>query len=304
MATGLSEIGEMGFRSLTRSFVLKASGALGLCEFGLKRGSSEIVVVAMHETLSQHAPAFQSQLEWVAKHFTFITPEMFLRAFETGSQSWPGSKPAVLFTFDDGRESNYRVGASLIESFGGRGIFFIVPRFIGLKDNAARDFYYSKIDVRNIGRPDVQEEVWRPMTSEQLADLSKRGHWIGSHSLSHTRLDGMSAPELQQEIETSAEEIAGWIGKRPESFAGAYAWDAIDGESWKAIKRTYRMCFSPCPGTVELGADSQFLIWRKEIESYYSPAEYRFMYSGLEDFYWARKRERLSRILREADDSA
>jgi len=290
-------------RSLARSLVLKTAFRLRLNDFALAMqrggsGSSRIVVVEAHETLSAHAAQFRAQLEWVAQHFTILTPELFAGALETGARTWPGSKPAVLFTFDDGRESNYLVGAPIVESFGGCGIFFVVPQFIGLEGDAAKDFYYSRIDTRNTAPVAAgQDEVWKPMKPAQLADLARRGHWVGSHTLSHARLPGLSAIALQREISGSSEQIALWTGKPVDAFAWAYSWDSIDRAAWDSVKKVHRFCFSPCPGTVLPASDSPFLIWRKEIESYYSAAEYEFMYSGVVDLFWAEKRKTLKQML-------
>ena len=290
----------LGLRNSARSLVLKTVSALRLNDLvlALQRDASRIIVVEMHETLSADADHLGSQFEWVSRHFTPITPDLFARALETRKPSWPGPKPAVLFTFDDGRESNYRVAAPLLESLGARGIFFVVQQFIGLEGIAARDFYYSKIDIRNFVSPDpAPEEIWKPMKPEQLADLARRGHWIGSHTRSHACLAGLTAEGLEREIKASSAQIARWTGKPVDAFAWAYSWDAIDRAALDAIKVTHRLCFSPCPGTVQLSTDSPLLIWRREIESRYSPAEFQFMYSGLVDFIWAGKRRKLQAML-------
>jgi peptidoglycan/xylan/chitin deacetylase (PgdA/CDA1 family) len=295
----------LGLRDLARSVVLNSVAGLRLNELALRsasRGEPRIVVVAMHETLASNADQLRSQLDWVTRHFTIITPELFAKALETKSRVWAGTKSAVLFTFDDGRESNYRVAAPLLESYGARGIFFVPAKFIGLAGDAAKDFYYSRIDIRADTAPQAESDsgedvIWRPMTPEQLADLGRRGHWIGAHTLLHTKLLNLSSQELDREINESARQIGLWTGKPVDAFAWAYSWDAIDRASWKAIRQVHRFCFSPCPGTVDPAKDSPFLIWRKEIESYYPPAEYRFMYSGLVDLVWTGKRRRLKKML-------
>jgi len=306
----------LGARSLARSLVLNTVAGLRLNEVALAARANDatslrIVVVEMHETLAANADQLRGQLDWVAQHFTLITPELFATALETKSRTWAESKPAVLFTFDDGRESNYRIAAPLLEWYGARGIFFVVPEFIGLERSAAKDFYYSRIDIRSesVRRVEIaakrdasgEDSIWRPMSPGQLADLSRRGHWIGNHTLSHAGLGKLSAEELAREINDGAGQIGIWTGKPVEAFAWAYSWDAIDGAAWEAIRRVHRFCFSPCPGTVDPGRDSPSLIWRKEIESYYAPAEYRFMYSGLVDLVWAGKRRRLRKMLAESE---
>lgn len=257
----------------------------------------------MHETLSAHADRLQEQLDWVSKHFTFIDPATFARAWDCSAQTWPGSKPAVLFTFDDGRESNYRVAAPMLEAFGTRGIFFVAPQFIGLREREAKNFYYSKIDIRNDTKPvrldadDTNEEIWTPMAPSQLADLARRGHWVGNHSLSHSCLAGQPLSDLQREIRESSEKIAAWTGAAVDAFAWAYSWEAIDATAWDVIKQTHRFCFAPCPGTLDPASDSPHLLWRKESESYYLPFEYEFMYSGLVDPIWSRQRKALKKML-------
>lgn len=290
-------------RNDARSLVLKTASGLRLNELALslyaqRQDSSRIVIVAMHETLSQHADELRRQLQWASEHFTFIDPEAFAEATRKKARTWAGSRPAVLFTFDDGRASNYQVAAPLLESFGTRGIFFVVPQFIGRRDEDAKKFYYSRIDIRKQTSGPVQNhEMWKPMSPDEVADLARRGHWVGNHTLSHAGLAGRSDSELQREIQESSRQIAYWTGKSVAAFAWAFSWDAIDRNAWAFVKKNHEFCFAPCPGTVDLARDSPHLIWRKEIESYYSPSEYRFMYSGLVDPIWATHRKKLRAML-------
>jgi len=252
-----------------------------------------LVIAAMHETPARFEENLRRQLEWASRHFRLIGPDDLSSLWqEFSSDSKSGSKPALLFTFDDGRESNYEIAAPFLESFGARGIFFVVPDFVGRTGDDARQFYYSQIDVRGLP-PSDSPEVWTPMNHEQLRDLASRGHAIGSHTLSHVRVDGLGTDEARRQIVASAEKIFSWTRKPVDCFAWPYSWSAIDRSAWKLIRSTYRFCFAPCPGTVDTSSDSPHLIWRNEVESYYSEAEYRFMYSGLVDPFWASRRKNL-----------
>jgi peptidoglycan/xylan/chitin deacetylase (PgdA/CDA1 family) len=261
------------------------------------RSGPLVVVVEMHETLQRDADQLRRQLEWVSERFTLISPEAFFGLWNRTEAPPNWSRPAVLFTFDDGRESNYSVAAPLLESMGTRGLFFVVPEFIGLTAREARDFYYSTIDVRGVA-PSDDGEQWTPMNVGQLADLARRGHSIGSHTLSHVSLAGLSQPELERQIGMSAEKISFWTQKNVDAFAWPYAWSAISRRAWDLIRQTHRFCFSPCPGTTDCSLDSPHLIWRTEIEAYYSAPEYRFMYSGWVNPAWVARRRRLKAILK------
>ncbi len=291
-------------RSFLRASVLQTAATLHLDEMMLRRqrwrgarSGPLVQVVEMHETLRQDAGQLRRQLEWVAEHFTLISPETFFALWDDTHTlpEWP--RPAVLFTFDDGRESNYTVAAPMLESMGTRGLFFVVAEFVGLTGREARDFYFSRIDNRGLSTSECSEH-WTPMNADQLADLAGRGHSIGNHTWSHVSLAGLSMADLQRQIAASAAQISCWTQKNVESFAWPYAWDAIDREAWELIRQTHRFCFSPCPGTTNCSKDAPHLIWRTEIEARYAVPQYRFMYSGLVNPAWAGRRRRLGVMLR------
>ncbi len=247
----------------------------------------------MHETPMSMEAQFRDQLEFAAKHFTITSLEGFTRLWEKPSCFEPGSKPLLLFTFDDGRESNYTVAAPLLESFGGRGVFFIVPAFA---ESAATDralpFYRSRINP-NSKPGDEAGEDWTPMNPAQIADLSARGHAIGNHTLTHQRLVGLSADELKSEIVESARTLSSWTRKPIDAFAWTFDWDAIDDNAWDTIRRHHKFCFSPCAGFIDSRRDHPSLLWRREIEVRYSAPEFHFSYSGLVDLWWRGRRKRL-----------
>lgn len=290
-------------RRFLRTSVMQTMASLHLDEVMLwrqrwraSRGGSLVLVVEMHETLQRDASQFRRQLEWVAERFTLISPGTFFGLWDPTRTPPNWSKPAVLFTFDDGRENNYTVAAPMLESMGAHGLFFVVPEFAGLTARDARDFYYSRIDIRGLAPSDAVEQ-WAPMNPDQLADLTRRGHSIGNHTLSHVSLARLSPSDLERQIANSAAMISSWTQKSVEAFAWPYSWDAVSRDAWDLIRKTHRFCFSPCPGTTDLSKDSPHLIWRTEIEAYYSGPQYRFMYSGLVNPAWAGKRRRLKAML-------
>lgn len=261
------------------------------------RNGPLVRVVEMHETLQREADQLRRQFEWVAERFMLISPETFFGLWDRTRTPPTWSKPAVLFTFDDGRESNYTVAAPMLESMGTRGLFFVVPEFVGLEGSQARDFYYSRIDIRGVA-PAAREEEWMPMNPEQLLDLVNRGHAVGNHTLSHVNLANLSSSELRTQVAGGAEKISSWTQKTVDAFAWPYSWNAMTREAWRQVGETHRFCFSPCPGTTDGSSDSAHLIWRTEIEANYSDPEYRFMYSGWANPIWAGRRRRLRAMLK------
>jgi peptidoglycan/xylan/chitin deacetylase (PgdA/CDA1 family) len=289
----------MNFRNQARALLIQLS-ALARADklaFHIERLKGvRGLVVGVHETPVPLKTQFRQQLEWVSQHFTITSLEGFLRLWQDHAESG-NAKPPVLFTFDDGRESNYTVAAPMLESFGGRGVFFVVPAFAECRADQALDFYRSRINPDS--KPgDERWEDWKPMTPGQIAELAQRGHAIGNHTLSHQRLVGLSAEMLEREIGDSARKLTTWTKKPVDTFAWTFGWDAVDADSWKVIQRYHRFCFTPCAGAIDSRYDIPALLWRREIEVKYSAAEYRFLYSGLVDPWWSTRRKRLRKMLK------
>lgn len=103
-----------------------------------------------------------------------IDKQKFLSYVEFASNS----SQNFIFTFDDGGDSFYNEIAPILEKKGKRGIFFIATKFIGQKGF---------------------------LSSEQIVDLDRRGHIIGSHSHSHKRLSELSDKEIFEEWKKSSD---------------------------------------------------------------------------------------------------
>lgn len=102
-------------------------------------------------------------------------------------QSTAGAEPLVLVTFDDGGVSAYTHTAALLEDFAWPGHFMVTTDRIG-----SAPF----------------------MTPQQIRDLRRRGHIIGSHSVSHpARMSACGWDQLIREWRDSREALAQILGE-------------------------------------------------------------------------------------------
>jgi len=292
----------MTFRSRARTLVIRAATLARLDELAFRlqtrlKGRFYGLIVGVHETPAALESNFRQQLTWVSTRFTITSLEGFARIWQRESEWDTASKPPILFTFDDGRESNYTVAAPVLESFGGRGVFFVVPAFADCAPDQALAFYRNKINPNSKAGDETWED-WKPMSPRQIAELAARGHAIGNHTFSHERLVGLSPHELELQIGDSARKISSWTGKPVDAFAWTFGWDAVDANAWQIVQRCHRFCFAPCPGAIDTRRDLPSLLWRREIEVKYSADEYRFLYSGLVDLWWSTRRRHLRKMLR------
>lgn len=97
------------------------------------------------------------------------------------------SNEYVIFTFDDGGKSFYKVIAPILEKYGYKGLFFITTKYIGTNS------FLNEIEIR---------------------DLHKRGHIIGSHAHTHDHLYMLSDKQLEEEWKLSTEILACIIGEK------------------------------------------------------------------------------------------
>ena len=101
------------------------------------------------------------------------------------------SKPFML-TFDDTRLEHYTIAAPEMEKYGFRGVFFVM--------------------TIPIGRPNY-------MNSEQIKELSGRGHVIGSHTWDHHNVKQLKSDDWIAQIEKPNQKLMAITGKPVTYFA-------------------------------------------------------------------------------------
>jgi peptidoglycan/xylan/chitin deacetylase (PgdA/CDA1 family) len=94
--------------------------------------------------------------------------------------------PLVSFTFDDVADTAYTNGAAVLDGYGIRGTFYIAGGTCG-----------------------TSETYWRVIDHDQVRDLHARGHEIGCHTFSHTAVDELDAPAMEEEWRRNLETMRG-----------------------------------------------------------------------------------------------
>jgi peptidoglycan/xylan/chitin deacetylase (PgdA/CDA1 family) len=103
------------------------------------------------------------------------------------ARDWLAGKRGVIFTFDDGLESNYSLGFPALKAAGASADFFVNPRQVGTTNYA---------------------------TWTQLREMSDGGMSIQSHGLDHSYfLTELSPFHLREDLRRAREEIEQHIGK-------------------------------------------------------------------------------------------
>ena len=128
-------------------------------------------------------------MEYSRKGYEFVDADDLARMQNTLEKP---KRKMVMFSFDDGYADNYEMAAPILENYGVKGTFFVST---------------GKLDEPGY------------LTKEQVADLSDRGFAIGSHTVSHADLSGISMSIVDWELKKSKEDLEKITGKKINAVA-------------------------------------------------------------------------------------
>ena len=155
---------------------------------------------------------FERQMQWLLERGYQPVDFNALRANDLPA------KP-VIITFDDGYRDAYTTALPILQKFGFRGIFYIVPNW------TSREQY---------------------LTWDQVKEISAAGMQIGSHTLTHANLTdkNLSPDQIKRQLTQSKKLIEDQIGQTVQDFCYPYgvvnnsAIDAVYGAGYKTATST------------------------------------------------------------------
>lgn len=143
---------------------------------------------------------FVSQVTGLRRRgYAFVTVAEFARRLAAGE----GLEATCALSFDDGSVDNHTVLPGLLERLDLHATIFACPGLLG----ADHPFLHPEAAVRLV-------------TAEELRELSSLPRVeIGSHTVSHTRLDDARPDDAEREMRRSKAMLEGLLGVEVESFA-------------------------------------------------------------------------------------
>ncbi len=125
---------------------------------------------------------FQLQMNYLKQHhYRVIGPDEVVAAKKNHRSPYKN----VMITLDDGFEDNYTSALPILESCGFKAMFFIVADWVG--------------------KPGF-------MSWDQILELERRGHIIGSHTVTHPMLTEIGLQKAKHEIYNSKQWIETALG--------------------------------------------------------------------------------------------
>lgn len=146
-----------------------------------------------------------------------------------------GPERPALLTFDDGLANLHELALPVLRKEGVPVLVFVVAGEVGGK---------------TVWEPPPEHRGNRMMTWEQLGELQAAGVAIGSHTLTHPRLTGLTEAQVAEEMRESKRRLENALGTAVETVA--YPYGAYDAAVEHAAREAgYRAGF-----TVELGVNT------------------------------------------------
>jgi peptidoglycan/xylan/chitin deacetylase (PgdA/CDA1 family) len=198
----------LNFNKILRHHYLNFFGRRRSIKPGIHILNSHFVTPFIHDYKIDNK-IFDEFLNYLSKKTIFISLETATKKISVLDQN--NDTPFISFTFDDGFEECYTVIAPLLEKYNTRGAFFINANYID-----------SNLDYQDRFNNRVKTKTKKPMSWNQVIDLHKRGHLIGSHGLDHINFASLSIDEIEIQLKKNKEILEEKLDYNCDYFAWTY----------------------------------------------------------------------------------
>lgn len=184
---------------------------------------------------------FRKQMDFLTAHYSVISLEEAVNFLEKGSLPPSG---AIVVTFDDGTEDNYRVAYPILREKGIPATVFLITGGEGPERKLPHIH-------------DGESQYNRLLGWNQIREMAQSRIEFGSHSHGHSRLSQVSGEKSKFEILISKKKIEGEISRPARFFSYPYGTDVDFNpsvESW-VREAGYRAAASAIFGANGKGAD-------------------------------------------------
>lgn len=225
--------------------------------------SSTITILLFHDVKKSQERKLASLIIFLQKFGTFVSIEDFQSIVQEKRKI---NSPLFLVTFDDGFVSSGEFASKYLDPMGIKAVFFVCPSFIGVQKSISDSFIVNNLFLGDYDQ-NLITETQSPMNHDQITELLKRGHSIGSHSFNHKKLSTLRTPDdLQKEILISKITLEENYNTTIYSFAYPFGdIGSISKEALDLIQANYSLNFTGIRGHYNPKYDHPCAIWRQSI---------------------------------------
>lgn len=232
---------------------------------------NELVVVCLHSTPRDRIADFERLTDTLLRHFKPFSPSRLQEYFDNKASFHEG--PYLLFTFDDGLKNNL-LNAQVLHSRGVQALYFLVPEFHKAANSEA--YYTTHIRPQPDLHIDHRPEDRSAMSREEVQNLLRMGHHVGSHTCTHRLNASMQLQEIENEISGGKKALEEWLDCSVETFASPNdTFFSVSVECAEVIARNHPFHFVTFPGSNATEGETQMIL-RRNIEVHWSAGRIKF----------------------------
>lgn len=158
-----------------------------------------VQMLYFHHIFEDEEQKFRLLVQKLAKHHTFISHSEAVARITNNKID----KPYISFSSDDGFKNNLKA-AEILNEFGASCCFFINPDLIS-------ETNFEVIEKHCNGKLDFP--ATEMLNWNEVVQLQKMGHEIGSHTLNHKKVIDMTYHEMLEDFSKSKSDIEKYCGK-------------------------------------------------------------------------------------------
>lgn len=159
-----------------------------------------------------------------------------VQPIERGELLW-FDRAALVWTLADRGAIRRAIAARAPDLEGARPFPRDLDGFIGLLRRVPHDrrpALLAALDAESRRATPELEAEYRLMTIDQVIALSRRGHEIASHTLTHPFLTDLDSARLEEELRLSRRVLSGWTGRDVDGFC--YPAGDVDARAAAAVR--------------------------------------------------------------------
>lgn len=250
-------------------------------------------VTLTHYVADGHVDRFRRVVEALLEEREPLTPGEVVDLYR--GQGAPLRGRRVAFSFDDGLLSSYEAAQRVLEPLGVKALFFVPTAVFELRgEDEMRAFFAQNVYRRASGS--LPPERYVTMTLDHARELHRQGHMVLPHTHGHVRLDALDSDALvERELVRPKVLIEDALQAEVAAFAFPFGTErVVDERSYRAVRRTYPVCFTALGGANTAATDPSCL-YRDSVSPHLPLDHAANVAAGSFDLYYRLKMRRLRR---------
>lgn len=205
-------------------------------------------ILIFHGIAENRFAAFERLLGHVKRRHGVIAPEEAEAMTAAAPSFGRRRRPPCLFSFDDGFSSNLALAQGVLAQHGVKALFFVCPGLVDLSGENQRAAIAANIHDGRLKGRDLAPGA-RLLTWTEIEELTRMGHAVGAHGLTHRRLSRLDGGDLRNEIVGAGRCLEQRLGRPVRWYAFAFGdADSVSEAALRIIGENFRLCRSGVRG--------------------------------------------------------